>query len=87
MEHTAIVEANRQYRELACRSADGVDVRLLWVRVAGDDELVVCVCDTRAGAYFEIRPERHRALEVYYHPFAYRDLSTVDYEDERLAAA
>jgi hypothetical protein len=26
------------------------------------------------------------ALDVYYHPFAYRGFSTLDYEDSRLAA-
>jgi hypothetical protein len=30
--------------------------------------------------------EPYLALDVYYHPFAYRDFSTVDYDDSRLAA-
>ena len=35
----------------------------------------------------EGKPTRpHRALDVYYHPFCYRDLSTIDYRDSRLAA-
>lgn len=73
-------------RELAHRSADGVEVTLVWVRRGGADETLVCVSDHRDGAYFEIPAEPHLALDVYYHPFAYRDFSTVDYEDIRLAA-
>jgi hypothetical protein len=73
-------------KELAHRSGDGVEVTLVWVRGEGGDETVVCVSDYREGAYFEIPAEAYLALDVYYHPFAYRDLSTVDYEDSRLAA-
>ena len=72
--------------ELAQRSDDGFDVTLLWAREAGRDEAIVCVCDSRDGAYFEITAEPYLALDVYRHPFAYRDFSTVDYRDSRLAA-
>jgi hypothetical protein len=72
--------------ELANRSSDGVEVTLLWAQTNGIDELVVCVSDIRAGAYFEIPAEPARALDVYYHPFAYRDRSILDYEDIRLVA-
>ena len=72
--------------ELANRSSDGVEVTLLWSQSDGIDELVVCVSDIRAGAYFEIPAEPGSALDVYYHPFAYREFSTLDYEDSRLAA-
>jgi hypothetical protein len=72
--------------ELAHRSSDGMEVTLFWVQDDGEVEVVVCVCDRREGAYFAIPAEPHRALAVYYHPFAYRDFSTVDYEDHRLAA-
>ena len=72
--------------ELAHRSSAGVDVTLMWVRREGYDEVLVCVCDQREGAYFEIPTRPHLALDVYYHPFVYRDFSTIDYEDSRLAA-
>jgi hypothetical protein len=72
--------------ELAHRSSDGIDVTLIWMRGDGDDKALVCVCDRREGAYFEIPAERYLALDVYYHPFAYRDFSTFDYDDSRLAA-
>jgi hypothetical protein len=73
-------------KELAHRSSGGMDVTLIWVQSDGEDQAVVCVCDKREGSYFEIPTERYLALEVYYHPFAYRDFSTVDYEDSRTAA-
>ena len=72
--------------ELAHRSSNGIDVTLIWMHADDDDKAVVCVCDRREGAYFEIPAERYLALDVYYHPFAYRDFSTFDYEDSRLAA-
>jgi len=74
--------------ELAQRSSAGIDVTLVWVRCEGadKDKALVCVHDRQEGAYFEIPAEPYLALDVYYHPFAYRDFSTVDYEDGRLAA-
>jgi hypothetical protein len=74
------------WKELAHRSGDGVDVTLVWVQGDGDDKAVVFVSDLREGAYFEIPTQPDLALDVYYHPFAYRDFSTIDYEDSRLAA-
>ena len=72
--------------ELAQRSVSGFDVTLVWVRGDDEDAAVICVCDLRACEYFEIPAEPYLALDVYYHPFAYRDFSTVHYRDERLAA-
>lgn len=73
-------------KELAHRSNDGIDVTLLWAQDGGEDKPVVCVCDMREGAYFEIPAELYLALDIYYHPFAYRDFSTLDYANRRLAA-
>jgi hypothetical protein len=73
-------------KELAHRSNVGLDVTLIWAQSDGEEEAVVCVCDRGEGAYFEIATEPSVALEVYYHPFAYRDYSGVDYEDSRIAA-
>jgi len=80
---TRLLNAHVKQRELASRSGDGLEVTLSWHPEI--NELIVCVCDHRQGAYFEIRPERHLALEVYYHPYAYVDLSDVHYRDDRLA--
>ena len=83
-----MTELSTQTRtELAHRSSGGVDVTLLWVQGHDTDETVVCVCDKREGAYFEIPTQPPGALEAYYHPFAYRNMSTVDYADSRLAAS
>ena len=76
--------AESEHRELARRSSAGVDVTLYWHPVL--DELIVCVCDKRHGAHFEIRPQRYLALDVYYHPYAYADLEDV-YEKENRRAA
>jgi hypothetical protein len=74
----------RPLRELAHRTSDGLDVTLLWQ--PANDELTVCVCDQRRGAYFEVRPEPHLALDVFYHPYSYAAASDVHYEDARLVA-
>jgi hypothetical protein len=58
----------------------------MWSQRGDANHLRVCICDHRDGAYFEIEPAPHLALRAFYHPYAYRDLSTVDYEDTRLAA-
>jgi hypothetical protein len=71
-------------RELARRSSAGVEVTLYWHPTL--DELVVCVWDERHDDYFEIRPARYLALDVYYHPYAYADLEDV-YETENRRAA
>jgi len=75
--------------ELANRSGDGMEVTLRWSPANGRDgegEVVICICDTREGADFGIPAEPHLALNVYYHPYAYKDFSTVDYRDSCLAA-
>ena len=70
-------------RELARRSSADVDVTLYWHPTR--DELIVCVWDERQGAYFEIRPQRYLALDVYRHPYAYADRAD-EYEGEERRA-
>jgi hypothetical protein len=72
--------------ELAHRSNAGIDVSLMWVRRNRKDAALVCVWDYIEDAYFEIPAEAHLALDVYYHPFFYRDFSTIDHEASRFAA-
>jgi len=74
----------RSMRELAHRSADGLDVTLFWQPAT--DELSVCVCDRHRGAYFEFEPEASHALDAFYHPYSYASQSYVHFEDGRLAA-
>jgi hypothetical protein len=71
-------------RELAYRAGDGIEVTLYWSSTT--DEISVCVCDHRRGAYFVVRPEPRLALDVFYHPYSYVTASDVHYQDERLAA-
>ena len=52
-----------EIRELAHRSSAGVDVTLYWHTTL--DELIVSVRDRRYRTHFEIRPQRHLALDVY----------------------
>ena len=56
-------------RELAARSNDGVNVRLL--RDPREDAVTVSVEDSRAGQRFAVAVAHDRALEAFYHPFAY----------------
>lgn len=56
-------------RELAARESDGLRVLLLWH--PREDAVTVSVEDARAGQGFELAVARHRALDAYYHPFAY----------------
>ena len=74
----------RSMRELAHRSNDGLDVTLFWHPAT--DELTICVCDRRRGAYFELEPQANHALDSFYHPYSYGSLSSVHYEDRRPAA-
>lgn len=56
-------------RELAARESEGLLVRLLWH--PRDDAVTVSVEDPRAGDSFELPVARDRALEAFYHPFAF----------------
>ncbi|HEY6017495.1 MAG TPA: hypothetical protein VIU16_11980 [Gaiellaceae bacterium] len=55
--------------ELAVRSFDGIEVALLWSRLT--DRLSVVVSDIRNGESFSFLPPREKALDAFYHPFAY----------------
>jgi hypothetical protein len=55
--------------ELAERSNDGIDIRLLWRR--GDGEVVLVVSDDRTGVSFGVDVPGDRALDAFRHPFVY----------------
>ncbi len=61
--------ATRASRELASRESDGVHVLLLWH--PKEDAVTVSVDDSRRGRCFELAVDRRRALDAFYHPFAY----------------
>jgi hypothetical protein len=55
--------------ELHHRSADGIEVSLLWSR--GTGRLTVAVEDSRSGESFQLAAPAEKALDVFEHPFAY----------------
>ena len=55
--------------ELHHRSADGIEVSLLWSSVT--NALTVAVEDSRSGVTFEVAAPADKALDVFEHPFAY----------------
>jgi hypothetical protein len=57
--------------ELANRKGGGVEVWLHWRRE--EDACTVTVIDDRTGESFEVRVAQERALDAFYHPFAYAD--------------
>jgi len=56
-------------RELAAREGNGIHVLLLWH--PHENALTVEVEDDRIGAGFQIGVAPDRALDAFYHPFAY----------------
>ena len=60
---------NHRTRELAIRESDGLNVVLLWR--PGEDAVTVTVTDERTGDRFQLSVEGDRALDAFYHPFAY----------------
>jgi hypothetical protein len=55
--------------ELANRRGDGIDVTLWWSREA--DSVSVEVLHFASESSFELDVDRDRALDAFYHPFAY----------------
>jgi hypothetical protein len=56
-------------RELAARESDGINVLLLWH--PRENALTVSVEDARIGDCFQLSVTPDRALDAFYHPFAY----------------
>ena len=56
-------------RELAERESDGIYVLLLWH--PRENALTVSVEDDRRGDRFQLEVAPNRALDAFYHPFAY----------------
>jgi hypothetical protein len=77
-------------RELDHRTADGVEVALVWH--PSRDFLSVVVSDARIGETFElVLDQRDDAMDVFHHPYAYAahrglEFSVVSGEEELVAA-
>ena len=63
--------------ELHHRSADGIEVSLLWNEL--ENSLRVVVVDARAGTAFEVTAPQDNALDVFYHPYAHAAQRGIDY--------
>jgi hypothetical protein len=61
--------ARTEIRELAARETDGIHVLLLWH--PRRNSISVAVEDARAGEVFELPVPPDRALDAFYHPYAY----------------
>jgi hypothetical protein len=61
--------ATAHARELAARDSDGIHVLLLWHPDA--NAVTVSVENARVGDRFQIAVAPGRALDAFYHPFAY----------------
>ena len=55
--------------ELAARENDGVNVLLLWH--PAENAVTVSVEDSRFGERFQLAVAPDRALDAFYHPYAY----------------
>ena len=61
--------ARKHSRELATRKSQGLAVVLRWY--PRDCAVTVSVDDAKTGDRFEIAVDRARALDAFYHPYAY----------------
>lgn len=67
---------NDEFRELARRNGDGIDVTLLWD--SGTDRVFVVVDDERRGERFRVAVCNGKALDAFHHPYAYHRSSEQD---------
>ena len=82
---TPALSAGNDWRELALREGDGIEVRLLWSRSA--DRVKVTVADAKFDEEFEIDVASADALAAFNHPFAYassRGFGSVEAESASL---
>jgi hypothetical protein len=56
-------------RELAHRTSDGIEVTMLWSKLA--DRITIYVLDTRSGEALEFEPDSCDALDAFNHPYAH----------------
>jgi hypothetical protein len=61
-------------RELAARSAPGMEVSLAW---EPDTDDVVVICDLSVGGIVQIRPRAQDAMLAFHHPFGDNALRTI----------
>ena len=65
------------WRELAQRTTDGLEVSLLWSK--SRDRVKVAVADSKTGDEFEFDVPGANALSAFYHPFVFAADRGLDY--------
>ena len=73
--------AGDDWRELASRDGDGLEITLLWSKTAG--RVKVTVADSRLDESFELDIAGADALAAFHHPFAYAAHRGLGFADER----
>ena len=72
------------WRELAARQGDGLEISLVWSKAA--DRVKVVILDATLGERFDIEVDGADALTAFEHPFAYaahrRAVRTDDKRDQ-----
>jgi hypothetical protein len=71
-------------RELAYRSANGIEVFLIWY--PADDSLAIVVIDENADS-FELVVTAQEALDVFEHPYAYAAFRGLELAEAPLEAS
>ena len=82
---TQAASPRNDWRELAQREGDGIEVRLLWSKSA--DRVKVTVADSKFDEEFVLDVAGADALAAFNHPFAYlpsRGFGSVEVERESL---
>jgi hypothetical protein len=64
-------------RELAHRYSDGVHVTLVWH--PSTDRVMIEVFDEGSGETFEFEAPAARALDAFWHPYAYAAFAGIDF--------
>jgi hypothetical protein len=72
--------AGDDWRELASRDGDGLEITLLWSKTAG--RVKVTVADSRLDESFELDIAGAEALAAFHHPFAYAADRGLGFGDE-----
>lgn len=74
-----------EYRELAHRAADGIEVTLFWNTAA--DEVSLEVFDHGSDNVFYLPVAPNRAMDAFHHPYAYAASQGIAFEAPTLEAA
>ena len=61
--------AHTERRELARRTADGIEVTLFWTQ--SSNRVTIELLDSRSGDGLDFDVDSHAALDAFIHPYAY----------------